>query len=151
MTDELQFMQTGDTGVITFNRPEARNALTFDMYESLATFCESVLDKSLAIRSLIITGAGDKAFAAGTDIAAFRDFRSEEDALGYERRMDRVLGLLESLPIPTIAAIRGACPGAVRQSLPVAVYLSPVTISCLAFRLPARWVTVSRLVICDAL
>ena len=111
MTDELQFMQTGDTGVITFNRPEARNALTFDMYESLATFCESVLDKSLAIRSLIITGAGDKAFAAGTDIAAFRDFRSEEDALGYERRMDRVLGLLESLPIPTIAAIRGACTG----------------------------------------
>ena len=111
MTDELQFRQTGETGVITFNRPEARNALTFDMYESLATLCESVLDKSLGIKSLIITGAGDKAFAAGTDIAAFRDFSGEEDALGYERRMDRVLGLLESLPIPTVAAIRGACTG----------------------------------------
>ena len=47
MTDELLFRQTGETGVITFNRPEARNALTFDMYESLATLCESVLDKSL--------------------------------------------------------------------------------------------------------
>ena len=111
MTDELQFRQTGETGVITFNRPEARNALTFDMYESLATLCESVLDKSLGIKSLIITGAGDKAFAAGTDIAAFRDFSGEEDALAYERRMDRVLGLLESLPIPTVAAIRGACTG----------------------------------------
>ena len=111
MTDELLFRQTGETGVITFNRPEARNALTFDMYESLATLCESVLDKSLGIKSLIITGAGDKAFAAGTDIAAFRDFSGEEDALGYERRMDRVLGLLESLPIPTVAAIRGACTG----------------------------------------
>ncbi len=111
MTDELLFRQTGETGVITFNRPEARNALTFDMYESLATLCESVLDKSLGIKSLIITGAGDKAFAAGTDIAAFRDFSGEEDALAYERRMDRVLGLLESLPIPTVAAIRGACTG----------------------------------------
>ena len=111
MTDELLFRQTGETGVITFNRPEARNALTFDMYESLATLCESVLDKSLGIKSLIITGAGDKAFAAGTDIAAFRDFSGEEDALRYERRMDRVLGLLESLPIPTVAAIRGACTG----------------------------------------
>ena len=111
MAEELQFKKTGDTGVITFNRPEARNALTFDMYESLATLCISVLDKSLGIRSLIITGAGDKAFAAGTDIAGFRDFRSEADALGYERTMDRVLGLLESLPIPTVAAIRGACTG----------------------------------------
>jgi len=111
MSEELQFRQKGETGVITFNRPEARNALTFDMYESLAKLCESVLDKSLLIRSLIITGAGDRAFAAGTDIAAFRDFRSEEDALGYERTMDRVLGLLESLPIPTVAAIRGACTG----------------------------------------
>jgi len=81
------------------------------MYESLATLCQQVLDKSLDVRSLIITGAGPKAFAAGTDISNFRNFKTEEDALGYERTMDRVLGLLESLPIPTIAAIRGACTG----------------------------------------
>ena len=111
MTDELLFEQVDGIGVITFNRPQARNALTFDMYEVLANHCERVLDKSLDIRSLIVTGAGDKAFAAGTDISGFRDFRSEEDALGYERTMDRVLGLFESLPIPTVAAIRGACTG----------------------------------------
>jgi len=111
MADDLQFERIGDTGVITFNRPEARNALTFAMYESLAEHCNRVLHKSLDVRSLIITGAGDKAFAAGTDISNFRDFKTEEDALGYERTMDRVLGLLESLPIPTIAAIRGACTG----------------------------------------
>lgn len=111
MTEELLFEQVDDIGIITFNRPEARNALTFDMYEVLASHCERVLDKSHAIRSLIITGAGDKAFAAGTDISGFRDFRTEEDALGYERTMDRVLGLFESLPIPTVAAIRGACTG----------------------------------------
>jgi len=109
--EDLQFHREGDTGVITFNRPQARNALTFEMYESLASLCQSIHDKSLDIRSMIITGAGDKAFAAGTDISRFRDFRSAEDALGYERTMDRVLGLLESVPIPTIAAIRGACTG----------------------------------------
>lgn len=111
MEDELLFHREGDTGVITFNRPQARNALTFEMYETLATICNTIVDKSLDIRSLIITGAGDKAFAAGTDISRFRDFRTPEDALGYERTMDRVLGVLESVPIPTVAAIRGACTG----------------------------------------
>lgn len=111
MEDELLFHREGDTGVITFNRPQARNALTFEMYETLATICNTIVDKSLDIRSLIVTGAGDKAFAAGTDISRFRDFRTPEDALGYERTMDRVLGVLESIPIPTVAAIRGACTG----------------------------------------
>lgn len=111
MDDELLFHQEGDIGFITFNRPQARNALTFEMYESLANVCSSVINKTLTIRSLIITGSGDKAFAAGTDISRFRDFRTPEDALGYERTMDRVLGILESVPIPVVAAIRGACTG----------------------------------------
>lgn len=111
MNDELLFEREGATGVITFNRPQARNALTFAMYEQLAELCASIVDGSLDIRNLIITGAGEKAFAAGTDIAGFLDFKSEDDALHYERTMDRVLGALESLPIPTIAAIRGACTG----------------------------------------
>jgi len=111
MDNELLFERHGNCGIITFNRPESRNALTFEMYESLASICESILDRSLDIRSLIITGAGEKAFAAGTDISCFKDFRDESDALNYERTMDRVLGVLESLPIPTIAAIRGACTG----------------------------------------
>lgn len=111
MDDELKFHRLGDTGVITFNRPQARNAITFEMYETLATICTSVIDKSLDVKSLIITGAGEKAFAAGTDISRFRDFSTVEDALGYERTMDRVLGVLESVPIPTVAAIKGACTG----------------------------------------
>jgi len=111
MDDELQYHQVGSTGIVTFNRPQARNALTFAMYEALADVCKQVHDKSLDIRSLIVTGAGSRAFAAGTDIAGFLGFRTEEDALSYERTMDRVLGALESLPIPTVAAIRGACTG----------------------------------------
>lgn len=111
MDDELLFHQEGDIGVITFNRPQARNALTFEMYESMANVCNAIIDKSLNLRSLILTGAGDKAFAAGTDISRFKNFSTAEHALDYERTMDRVLGVLESVPVPTVAAIQGACTG----------------------------------------
>jgi enoyl-CoA hydratase/carnithine racemase len=60
---------------------------------------------------LIITGTGEKAFSAGTDISLFRNFKSEEDALGYEMFMERVLGELERCRVPTIASIAGACTG----------------------------------------
>lgn len=108
---DFQFQQTNHIGVITFNRPQQRNALTYDMYEALAELCGKIHDNSLPLKSLIITGAGDKAFAAGTDISQFRKLGSADDALEYERKMDRVMGALESLPIPTVAAIRGACTG----------------------------------------
>jgi len=111
LNEEILYHREGVTGVITFNRPQARNALTFEMYEAVATICNNIIEKKENIRALIITGAGDKAFAAGTDISRFRDFRTAEDAIGYERTMDRVLGVLESVPIPVIAAIRGACTG----------------------------------------
>ncbi len=109
--DELLFRKEGDTGIITFNRPQARNAITFEMYETLAEICQTIIDKTEPVKSLIITGSGDKAFAAGTDISRFRDFSTAEHALAYERTMDRVLGVLETVPVPTIAAIRGACTG----------------------------------------
>jgi enoyl-CoA hydratase/carnithine racemase len=80
------------------------------MYQGLITCCEAIAENP-AVKALIITGAGDKAFAAGTDIAQFRSFKTAEDALGYERFMDRVLGALERLRVPTIAAIAGACTG----------------------------------------
>ncbi|MEJ1975306.1 MAG: enoyl-CoA hydratase-related protein [Acetobacteraceae bacterium] len=63
------------------------------------------------MRVLILTGAGEKAFASGTDISQFRAFDTEEDAIGYEERIDRVLGAIERCPLPIIAAIAGACTG----------------------------------------
>ncbi|HEY1412870.1 MAG TPA: enoyl-CoA hydratase/isomerase family protein, partial [Rhodopila sp.] len=92
---------------ITLNRPQARNALTFPMYERLAEIAAAPGD----VRVLVITGAGEKAFAAGTDINQFRSFNGAEDAMAYESRIDRVLGTLERCPVPTIAAISGACTG----------------------------------------
>src|SRR3546814_1185960 len=80
MSEELLYELREGIGVVTFNRPEARNALTFAMYEGLAEICERAPDKGDA-RALVLRGAGNKAFAAGTDIAQFRSFktaRSEE-------------------------------------------------------------------------
>lgn len=112
MSDEhLRIEMDGGIATATFDRPEARNALTFGMYDALAELCDDVRERRVEARALILTGAGDKAFAAGTDISRFRDFDGADDALAYERRMDRVLGALERVPVPTIAAIRGACTG----------------------------------------
>lgn len=107
MTQDLLFEIRDGIGFVTLNRPAARNALTFAMYERLAGISA---DPGEA-RALIITGAGDKAFAAGTDIGQFRDFRTAADAIAYEAKLDRVLGALERCAIPTIAAVAGACIG----------------------------------------
>ncbi len=110
-TDELVYAVSDGVAVITFNRPQARNALTFEMYDRLLEISTMLTTDHSGIHALIICGAGDKAFAAGTDISRFREFASDEDAIAYERRIDQVLGMLESVPVPTIAAIRGACTG----------------------------------------
>ena len=110
MTQELLYDKRGDIGWITFNRPQARNALTFAMYEGLAEICGRVGTTHEA-KALVITGAGDKAFAAGTDIAQFKDFKSGEDGIAYERKMDRILDALERCPVPTVAAVAGFCTG----------------------------------------
>ena len=110
---ELLEERRGDSGEIvwlTLNRPRARNALTFHMYERIGEICLEV-NGDPSVRTVVFTGAGGRAFAAGTDISQFRAFDTEEDALAYEERMDRVLGALESVRVPTIAAIAGACTG----------------------------------------
>jgi enoyl-CoA hydratase/carnithine racemase len=97
-------------GVITFNRPATRNALTFAMYDRLAEICR-VVTAEPDVGALVVMGAGGRAFAAGTDISSFRDIASPADALAYERRIHEVLDTVERCPVPTIAAISGACTG----------------------------------------
>ncbi|MPZ10419.1 MAG: enoyl-CoA hydratase [Kiloniellaceae bacterium] len=110
MSEELLYELRDGIGIVTFNRPAARNALTFAMYEGLAEICETAADKGEA-KALVLRGAGDKAFAAGTDIAQFRAFKTAEDALAYEQRIDKVLAAVERCPLPTVAALAGACTG----------------------------------------
>jgi enoyl-CoA hydratase len=110
LSEDLIYEVQDGIGRITFNRPQARNAMLFSMYERLAEICSS-LDKDKSVKVLVLTGAGDKAFASGTDISQFRAFKTPQDALDYEGRIDRVLGTLEKCRVPTIAAIAGACTG----------------------------------------
>jgi enoyl-CoA hydratase/carnithine racemase len=109
-TEDILFDLREGIAWVTFNRPQARNAFTFAMYERLAEICRE-LDSTGAARAMILTGAGDKAFAAGTDISQFRSFSTPEDAIGYEERGGAVISVLEQCRVPTIAAIAGACTG----------------------------------------
>jgi len=107
---DLLFALRDGIGRITFNRPQARNAFTFDMYEQLAQICAQA-NADRGVKVLVLQGAGDKAFASGTDINQFRAFTTPQHALDYEARIDRVLTALEQCRVPTIAAINGACTG----------------------------------------
>jgi enoyl-CoA hydratase/carnithine racemase len=81
------------------------------MYSRLEAACHEVNDDR-GVRAVVLTGAGGQAFVAGTDIAQFRAFKTEQDALDYEARGNKVMSTLESVRVPTIAAIAGACTGA---------------------------------------
>jgi enoyl-CoA hydratase/carnithine racemase len=106
---ELLFETDGPLAFVTFNRPQARNAMTWAMYDGLVEACERV-DADAEVRVMILRGAGG-AFVAGTDIAQFRAFRTPADAVEYERRLDRVMDRLEAVTRPTIAAIEGPAVG----------------------------------------
>lgn len=108
--DELLYERRDGIGFVTLNRPQSRNALTFPMYERLREIALGAAEDA-ELRAIVITGSGEKAFAAGTDISQFKEFRTPEDALAYEERIDRVLVALEECPKPTIAAIAGAATG----------------------------------------
>ena len=108
--EDLLYEVRDGVAFVTFTSPQARNAFTFDMYERSGGNW-TIADEDRSIKAMLLTGAGGKAFAAGTDINQFRAFKSPEDALNYEQRIDRVLGALERCRVPTIAAIAGACTG----------------------------------------
>jgi enoyl-CoA hydratase/carnithine racemase len=108
--DELLYDVREGIGLVTFNRPAAHNALTFDMYDRLGDICGDI-KLGGAVKAVIITGAGGRAFGAGTDISLFRNFSTAEPGIAYEARMERMFDKLERCPVPTIAAIAGICTG----------------------------------------
>ena len=105
-----EFVTDGPIATLTFNRPEARNAMTWEMYEALVATCDRV-DQDPAIRVLVFRGAGGKAFVAGTDIAQFQNFNNRDDGLKYEERLDAMLDRLERVTKPTIAQVEGVAAG----------------------------------------
>jgi enoyl-CoA hydratase/carnithine racemase len=107
---DLLVDQNGAVLTVTFNRPRQRNAMTWAMYERLHEACERA-DADATIRVMVLRGAGDEAFAAGTDISQFSDFSSGADGVAYEEAFARIANRLEDVDVPTVAAIRGYCVG----------------------------------------
>ena len=99
----------GGIASVTFDRPEARNAMTWAMYERLRAICEQ-LREDRSVRVVRFQGAGGEAFVAGTDIAQFQDFDGER-GVAYERQIDGTMQLLAGLPMPTVAVVQGWCIG----------------------------------------
>ena len=109
-SEHVLVARDGPIVTLTFNRPEARNAMTWEMYQRLYDVCEEV-DADDTVRVLVLKGAGGKAFVAGTDISQFTTFQSGEDGLRYERDGDQRSGRLARLRKPVIAQIQGFAVG----------------------------------------
>ena len=113
MTDEIIIAIENHIATVTLNRPAARNALTFEMYQKLAKLCQRAGDEENGqdIKVIIISGAGDKAFAAGTDIGQFTAFETLQDGHNYETEIEKVISSIETCRVPVIAALHGAVTG----------------------------------------
>jgi enoyl-CoA hydratase len=108
-TGTVRFDRRGTTALITFDRPGARNAMTWSMYEQLDDALDRVASEP-DLRVAVLRGAGGH-FVAGTDIAQFVDFTSADDGVEYERRLEAVVAKLESLRVATVAAVEGFAAG----------------------------------------
>jgi enoyl-CoA hydratase/carnithine racemase len=109
-SEEVLVSRDGAIVTLTFNRPEARNAMTWGMYQRLYEVCEEV-DADDSIRVLVLKGAGGKAFVAGTDISQFTQFKGAEDGIKYEEGVDRRSGRVARVKKPVIAQIEGVAVG----------------------------------------
>lgn len=95
---------------VKFNRPEVRNALTFEMYEVVYNLCVEA-NETEEIRAIVFAGVDSSAFASGTDIGLLQGIKDGKGGIEYEERIERVVGMVERCRVPTIAAIAGACTG----------------------------------------
>lgn len=134
---------------LTFDNQASRNAMTWRMYDQLSDACDELAGRQ-DVRAVVLRGAGDAAFVAGTDIQQFRDFTSVETGMQYEARIESILLKLESLPMPTLAVLQGhvvgggfmiaaacdlrLCTTDVRFAIPIARTLG----NCLSMRNHAR-------------
>lgn len=107
---EVRYRKDGPVGHILVDRPQARNAMTPQMYAQLDAITEAIgADGDL--RCVVLRGAGGKSFVSGSDIAQFLEFATPEDGVDYERRMEGHLARLAGIPVPTVAVIESLAVG----------------------------------------
>lgn len=101
----IQFEKDGFVGTLTINRPKALNVLNWDTLKELGSFVEEKLPNE-GLRALIITGAGDKAFVAGADVAQMSEMNGSEFK-EYVEYAHKIFSMIENAPFPSIAAVNG--------------------------------------------
>ena len=98
-------------GLITFNQPEKRNAMSVAMWDGLTQILDA-FEADDSVRVVVLTGAGPKAFVSGADISQFDQQRASGNAqLEYDRLTSAGRAKLAAFPKPVIARIRGFCLG----------------------------------------
>ena len=101
----------GGVGWMIFNNPERHNAISLEMWEA-ALEIMAAFAADPAVRVMVLTGAGGKAFASGADISKFKDERQEAEAVArYQATTQKAYSAIQGMAIPTIAMIRGYCIG----------------------------------------
>ncbi|MCS6990305.1 MAG: enoyl-CoA hydratase-related protein [Chitinophagales bacterium] len=103
--ETLLIEQDGSILIVTLNRPDKLNALNRKVFEELAKVLDEA-ERNSSLRGLIITGAGNKAFAAGADISEFAHYGPQE-AAAMSRNGQRVMDRIEQYPLPIVAAVNG--------------------------------------------
>jgi enoyl-CoA hydratase/carnithine racemase len=111
MTSKLIAEIRSSAGYLVLNAPKRRNALSLDMWEGIPEIIAR-FEADEAVRSIVVTGAGTEAFAAGADISEFEDNRAtEEGAKAYDAATGRAAASIARCTKPVVAAIRGICFG----------------------------------------
>ena len=105
----LEYLDAGRTAIITLNRPHADNAITTEMGARLTEALEEIAVRP-AVRAVVITGAGDRAFSVGSDLRQRKDM-TKEDWLRQRQDFDRTLYTLRQLRKPIFAAVNGIAYG----------------------------------------
>jgi len=109
-TDKMIAQKDGAVGTLIFNNPARHNAVSLEMWQACAEIMND-FSADPAIRAIIITGAGEKAFVSGADISKFAEERSADSADVYNQAADAGYASVYNCPKPTIAMIRGYCVG----------------------------------------
>ncbi len=110
-SDKVIARKDGRVGWIVFNNPERHNAVSLEMWQAVGEIMDDFAADE-AVRVIVLTGAGGKAFVSGADISKFKEERASEPAVAtYNKVTAQTFERLANLPKPTIAMIRGYCIG----------------------------------------
>ncbi len=110
-TDKLLARKEAGVGIVTFNNPDRHNAVSLDMWQACTRILEQFAGDN-AVRVVVLTGAGGKAFVSGADISKFASERASIEATrAYDVATAAAFNSIYEFPKPTIAMIRGYCIG----------------------------------------